>query len=122
MQLYMYQRSDVTIVIYLQHLKPFHFFLYKCFYRISHNIFSYKSLPIWEAFTYFVFLDGRCANALPAAVFDFALVLPSRSTADAALAALADVCFEFFITQILLSTNTKNRKGAHLTTKKFIVK
>lgn len=70
-------------------------------------------------FYLFVFLDGRCANALPAAVFDFALVLPSRSTADAALAALADVCFEFFITQILLSTNTKNRKGAHLTTKKI---
>ena len=36
-----------------------------------------------------------------------------------ALAALADVCFEFFITQILLSANTKNRKDAHLTTKKI---
>lgn len=35
--------------------------------------------------------DGRCANALAAAVFDAAPVLPSRSTFEAAVAAFAEV-------------------------------
>ena len=53
---------------------------------------------------YFVFLDALCDKALPAAVFDFALVRPSRSTAEAADAARFDVCFEFFINHYLLLT------------------
>ena len=40
---------------------------------------------------YFFFV---CANAEPAADFDAALVLPSRSTADAAVAAFDDVTFD----------------------------
>ena len=43
-----------------------------------------------------VFLLGRCAKALPAAVLLALLVLPSRRTLDAAVAALALVCLEFF--------------------------
>lgn len=50
-------------------------------------------------FDYFVFLDGLCANALPAAVLDFALVRPSRKTSDAAEAALAEVSLLFCIFQ-----------------------
>ncbi len=50
-----------------------------------------------SSYAYLVFLDGRCDNALPAAVLDFWLVRPSLSTADAALAAAADVSLEFFI-------------------------
>ena len=46
---------------------------------------------------YLVFLLGRCAKALPAAVLLALLVLPSRRTLDAADAALALVCLEFFI-------------------------
>ena len=59
---------------------------------------------------YFVFLDALCDKALPAAVFDFSLVRPSRSTAEAADAALLDVCFEFFITYYLLFDITQQRK------------
>ena len=50
-----------------------------------------------SASSYLVFLLGRCAKALPAAVLLALLVLPSRRTLDAAEAALALVCFEFFI-------------------------
>lgn len=35
--------------------------------------------------------DGLCANALPAAVLEVELVLPSRKTAEAALAAEGEV-------------------------------
>jgi len=38
-------------------------------------------------------LDGLWERALPAADFDFLLVLPSRRTLDATLAALFDVTF-----------------------------
>lgn len=43
---------------------------------------------------YFVFLLGRCARALAAAVLLALPVRPSRSTFDAAVAALALVCLE----------------------------
>ncbi|HMA47658.1 MAG TPA: hypothetical protein VKP11_10725 [Frankiaceae bacterium] len=43
-------------------------------------------------------LAGRCARADPAALFDAALVRPSRKTFDAALAAFADVTFDFAMT------------------------
>lgn len=39
------------------------------------------------------FFDGRCASALAAADFDAALVRPSPSTLDAAVAAFAEVVF-----------------------------
>lgn len=42
---------------------------------------------------YFVLARDRCASAEPAALFDAALVRPSRRTADAAVAAFADVAF-----------------------------
>jgi hypothetical protein len=42
---------------------------------------------------YFLPFDGRCESALAAADFDAALVRPSLSTFDAALAALAEVVF-----------------------------
>ena len=42
------------------------------------------------------FFRSVCDNALPAAVFEALLVLPSRRTLDAADAALAEVCFVFF--------------------------
>ena len=48
-----------------------------------------------SAENYLVFLDARCANALPAAVLDALPVLPLRSTFEAALAALAEVCLLF---------------------------
>ncbi len=38
-------------------------------------------------------MDGLCANALAAAIFDVLLVRPSRSTLDAADAAASDVTF-----------------------------
>lgn len=38
-------------------------------------------------------LDGLCERALPAADFDFLLVLPSRRTLEAALAAFLEVTF-----------------------------
>lgn len=59
---------------------------------------------------YFVFLDARCDKALAAAVFDFVLVRPSRNTAEAADAALLDVCFEFFINYYLLFDIIQQRK------------
>lgn len=46
---------------------------------------------------YLVFLEARCANALPAAVLEALPVRPSLNTLDAALAALLDVCLEFFM-------------------------
>lgn len=49
---------------------------------------------------YLVFLDGVCDRADPAAVFEALLVLPSRSTLDAADAARLDVCFEFLAISI----------------------
>lgn len=58
---------------------------------------------------YLVFLDALCANALPAAVLDFALVRPSLRTADAAEAARFEVCLLFFIT-ISSSIALLNRK------------
>ena len=42
---------------------------------------------------FFFFLDGLCERALPAADFDFLLVLPSRRTLEATLAALFEVTF-----------------------------
>ena len=48
---------------------------------------------------YLVFFDAFCANALAAAVLDFALVRPSLRTLDAAEAARFDVCLLFFIAQ-----------------------
>lgn len=41
----------------------------------------------------YFFLPLACANALAAADFDVALVLPSVSTLEAAVAAAEDVCF-----------------------------
>lgn len=55
---------------------------------------------------YFVFFDALCANALPAAVLDFALVRPSLRTADAAEAARFEVCLLFFI-EFSSSINTQ---------------
>ena len=43
--------------------------------------------------SYLRFLDGVCARALPAAVFEALLVVPLRKTLDAALAARGDVTF-----------------------------
>jgi hypothetical protein len=54
---------------------------------------SYLAQPLEN---YLVFRDGVCDNADAAAVFDFELVRLSRSTAEAAEAALRDVCFECF--------------------------
>lgn len=45
--------------------------------------------------SYLVFLEALWERALPAAVFDALEVLPSRSTLEAALAALLEVCLEF---------------------------
>ena len=42
---------------------------------------------------FFFLLDGLCERALPAADFDFLLVLPFRRTLEAALAALLEVAF-----------------------------
>ena len=42
----------------------------------------------------YFFPCARCANAEPAALLEAALVRPSRKTADAALAALAEVTFD----------------------------
>jgi hypothetical protein len=39
------------------------------------------------------FVEGFCANALPAAAFESLLVRPSRNTLDAAVAAEAEVTF-----------------------------
>ncbi|MCB6475562.1 hypothetical protein LI171_04830 [Emergencia timonensis] len=46
--------------------------------------------------SYLVFLDGVCASALAAAVFEVLLVRPSLNTLDAAVAAFLEVCLEFF--------------------------
>ena len=56
-----------------------------------------QGINVCLATPYLVFFDGLCANALAAAVFDFALVRPSLRTADAAEAARFDVCLLFFI-------------------------
>lgn len=50
-----------------------------------------KAHPCAIRIRYFLLL--ACANALAAAVFDSALVRPSRKTFDAAVAAIADVVF-----------------------------
>lgn len=48
------------------------------------------------------FLDGVCARALPAAVFEALLVAPLLSTFDAALAARAEVTFCAFVFAIMI--------------------
>ena len=52
----------------------------------------------------YFFLEGLCDKADPAAVFDAELVRPSRSTFEAAEAALADVTllFDISITPFIL--------------------
>ena len=52
---------------------------------------------------YFVFLEGVCDNADPAAVFDALPVRLSRSTFEAAVAAFVEVCFVFLAMAVLLS-------------------
>ena len=56
-----------------------------------------EACPLAQLAFYLVFLPGRCAKALPAAVLLALLVLPSLRTLDAAEAALALVCLEFLI-------------------------
>lgn len=56
-----------------------------------------QGINVRLATPYLVFFDALCANALAAAVLDFALVRPSLRTADAAEAARFDVCLLFFI-------------------------
>jgi hypothetical protein len=50
-----------------------------------------ERLARWSLDRYFLLRDGLCESALPAADLDARLVLPSRRTFDAALAAVLEV-------------------------------
>lgn len=79
---------------------------------------------------YFVFLLGRCARALAAAVLLALPVRPSRSTFDAAVAALALVCLElrnvlppFFgeLYAVLVTRHTLNIQHIALNIKRYSI-